>query len=166
MADQWRERLAEHQASLKVGLVWSGRAQPPGRSIPLAMLAPLAQVPRTTFISLQFGDPARQARTHSPPGMQILNWSDELRSFADTASLLANIDLLVTIDTSTAHLAGAMGKPVWVMLPYVPDWRWMLDRTDSPWYPTMRLFRQSVAGDWTLPVQEIVQALRTFSAGA
>jgi tetratricopeptide (TPR) repeat protein len=166
MMQKWHERLADHQSRLKIGLVWSGRAQPPGRSIPLPMLAPLAQAPGTTFISLQFGDPARQASTKPPAGMQILNWSDELRSFADTASLLANIDLLVTIDTSTAHLAGAMGKPVWVMLPAVPDWRWMLDRSDSPWYPTMRLFRQSRAGDWSGPVEQLAAALRSFTAGA
>ncbi|TAL03631.1 MAG: hypothetical protein EPO08_03700, partial [Rhodospirillaceae bacterium] len=79
----------------------------------------------------------------------LKNLGHDVRDFADTAALIAALDIVITVDTSVAHLAGALGKPVWVMLPYVPDWRWLLGRSDSPWYPTMRLFRQSAAGVWT-----------------
>ena len=81
-------------------------------------------------------------------------------SFMDTAAIMMNLDLIITVDTSIAHLAGALGIPVWVILPYVPDWRWMLKRTDSPWYPTMRLFRQELPGDWGGAIQQVTEALR------
>jgi ADP-heptose:LPS heptosyltransferase len=91
--------------------------------------------------------------------MQISDWTKELTDFSETAGLIANLDLVITIDTVVAHLAGAMGKPVWVLLPHAPNWRWMLNRADSPWYPTMRLFRQESPGDWQRPVRQIVQEL-------
>jgi ADP-heptose:LPS heptosyltransferase len=94
--------------------------------------------------------------------MEIVDWTEELTDFADTAALVENLDLLITPDTSVAHLAGGMGKPVWVLLPHAPDWRWMLNRSDSVWYPTMRLFRQPTAGDWETPVKQMADALQTL----
>jgi len=85
-----------------------------------------------------------------------------LNDFADTAALIDNLDLVIAVDTAAAHLAGALAKPTWVLLPKVPDWRWMLNRDDSLWYPTMRLFRQPIAGDWDTPIRRIVEALRSL----
>ena len=91
--------------------------------------------------------------------MELIDYMVELDDFADTAALVANLDLVIAVDTSVAHLAGAMGKPVWVLLPYAPDWRWLLEREDSPWYPTMRLFRQKSRGDWGEVIDRVAQAL-------
>ncbi|MGD0390768.1 MAG: glycosyltransferase family 9 protein, partial [Tepidisphaeraceae bacterium] len=88
-----------------------------------------------------------------------VDWTQDLKDFADTAALIANLDLVIAVDTVVAHLAGAMGKPVWVMLEFMPDWRWLLDRDDSPWYPTMRLFRQPCRGDWESVITRVVKAL-------
>jgi ADP-heptose:LPS heptosyltransferase len=85
--------------------------------------------------------------------------TDLLEDFAETAALIQNLDLVIAVDTAIVHLAGAMGRPAWVLLPFAPDWRWMLDREDSPWYPTLRLFRQRARGDWTIPVNGVVAAL-------
>jgi ADP-heptose:LPS heptosyltransferase len=92
--------------------------------------------------------------------MKLLDWSRELNDFADTAALISALDLIITIDTGVAHLAGAMGKPTWVLLPFVPDWRWLMDRADSPWYPTMRLFRQPRLGDWQPPIDQVAAQLQ------
>jgi len=94
--------------------------------------------------------------------MEITDWSGEFNDFADTAALMQNLDLVITVDTSIAHLAGAMGKPVWTMLPFSPDWRWMIKRSDSPWYPTMRLFRQPEPGNWSAVVEQVALALRSW----
>jgi ADP-heptose:LPS heptosyltransferase len=83
-----------------------------------------------------------------------------LKDFADTAALMDSLDLIITVDTAAAHLAGALGKPAWVLLKHVPDWRWLLERTDSPWYPTLRLFRQPNLGDWRTPIAQLVEALQ------
>jgi Flp pilus assembly protein TadD len=143
----WRAWLGPRQGR-RVGLVCSGRPEHPhdrNRSLPLAQLAPILAAPDCTFVLLQqqVRDTDRAALT----AMSHLRWP-LLRDFDDTAALLAELDLLISVDTSVAHLAGALGRPVWVMLPYAPDFRWMLGRNDSPWYPTMRLYRQPVRGDW------------------
>jgi len=159
LQQQWRDRLGA-QPGLKVGLVWAGNAnhrRDRSRSISLSMLAPLAQE-NVRFFSLQFGPPAAQADS-PPPGMTLINLTDEIHDFADTAALIAELDLIISVDTAAAHLAGAMGKPVWLLLPLVPDFRWLLDRQDSPWYPTMRLFRQTRDGDWQEPIAQAAQAL-------
>jgi ADP-heptose:LPS heptosyltransferase len=96
--------------------------------------------------------------------VQILDFTAELGDFADTAALIEPLDLVISVDTAIAHLAGAMGKPVWLLLPYVPDWRWMLTRADSPWYPTMRLFRQATRGDWDEPVARIAAELKSLAS--
>jgi ADP-heptose:LPS heptosyltransferase len=129
----------------------------------LETLAPLGAVSGIRFYSLQKGDAARQA-LHAPPGLEVIDLSDELRDFADTAAALAGMDLVISVDTAVAHLAGAMAKPAWTLLKFAPDWRWLLGRDDCPWYPTMRLFRQREPGNWRPPVAAVAAALREFSA--
>jgi tetratricopeptide (TPR) repeat protein len=146
---------------LKVGLVWSGGnlyKHNQSRSFSLQVLEPLLAMPEIAFYSLQKGIPQIEITTL---GWQdkIIDLNDRLTDMADTAAAIAQLDLVITVDTSVAHLAGALGKPVWVMLAQVPDWRWMQHRLDSPWYPTMRLFRQQQPGDWQGVMTEIVQAL-------
>jgi tetratricopeptide (TPR) repeat protein len=160
-ASHWRQRLAALPGT-KIGLVWAG-ARNPGletefmfqrRSLALAALAPLANMQDVSFISLQKGPQAEQART-PPTGMTLHDWTDELSDFDDTAALISGLDLVISVDTAVAHLAGALGKPVWLLNRYDTDWRWMEDRTDSPWYPTMRIFRQPANQDWNTPITEI-----------
>ncbi|MBV8448338.1 MAG: tetratricopeptide repeat protein [Hyphomicrobiales bacterium] len=144
-------------AGLKVGLVWAGNPKhslDKERSVSFAALAPLFGVEGVRFFSLQTGE------TASDGSMKILDLAPELTDFAQTAGAIANLDLVICVDTAVAHLAGAMGKPVWIMLPFVADWRWLLEREDSPWYPTARLFRQKTRADWSQVVSEIVQALK------
>ncbi len=161
MTEKWRKRLATDSKLLKVGLVWAGNKMHKNdrnRSMALSALAPLARLQGVSFYSLQKGGQADQAK-NPPNGLQLTDWTEELNDFSDTAALIANLDLVISVDTAVAHLAGAMGKPVWVLLPFAPDWRWMLEREDSPWYPTMRLFRQPTIGDWDNVMRQVVDAL-------
>jgi tetratricopeptide (TPR) repeat protein len=160
--EQWRHRIAGQD--LRVGLVWAGTATDPRRASPLAWFAPLASIEGIRIFGLQKGPAADLLDAEGPPrGMRIDNIGRELEDFSDTAAAVENLDVLVTIDTSVAHLAGAMGKPVYLLLPDVPDWRWMLNRDDSLWYPTMRLFRQETAGDWGPPLTRIARRLDTLA---
>jgi hypothetical protein len=160
-SSRWRGRLPTKMR--KVGLVWAGSIDPDSRrSASLAAFAQFAQIDGVSFISLQKGDGAEQAR-HPPEGMTLIDWTDELTDFADTAALIDNLDLIITVDTAVAHLAAAMGKPVWMLLPFVSPWRWMQNRSESPWYPTMRLFRQPSIGNWGPPVDEVTQELRRYA---
>lgn len=155
----WRQMLSGDE-QCRVGLVWRGSPTNPmdrDRSCPLAMLAPLLAIPGISYYSLQLG-PAEDELTSLPAGLMDL--TGHLDDFSDTAALLANLDLVISVDTAVIHLAGAMGKPAWVMLAHTPDWRWMLNRSDSPWYPTVRLFRQQQAGDWAQAIAEVVRQLR------
>ena len=162
--DSWRTRLGEH--GFKVGLCWQGNPAGSidnGRSIPLREFLPLSQIDRVRLISLQknFG----LDQLHNRPASMAIetpghDFDDGADAFIDTAAMMANLDLVITSDTSIAHLAGALGRPVWVALKYVPDWRWLLDRTDSPWYPTMRLFRQTRSDDWAGVVAQMAEQLR------
>jgi tetratricopeptide (TPR) repeat protein len=163
----WHIRLAA-LPGLRVGLVWAGNpritdraasAIDRRRSMPLARLAPLGTVEGVSFVSLQKGPGAEQAKT-PPRGMVLRDWTDELWDFADTAALVAGLDLVISVDTSVVHLAGALGKPVWVLNRYDACWRWLYGRTDSPWYPTARLFRQPAFGDWDSVIAEVATALR------
>ena len=154
---RWHQRLP---AGRRIGLVWSGsqtHANDANRSLALAKISPLFQ-PGDVWVSLQKEVRDRDRATLAGSG--ILDVSAELGDFADTAALISALDLVISVDTSVAHLAGAVGKPTWVMLPFAPDFRWLLDREDSPWYPSMRLFRQSRAGDWDGVVARIGEALR------
>jgi len=161
LVERWKSRIPRDERK-KVGLCWWGNpthSDDQRRSFSLEALAPLGAVADTWFCSLQKGPAARQAAT-PPAGMQIADWTSELNDFADTAALLANLDLVIACDTAVAHLAGAMGKPIWLMLPHVADWRWMVDRDDSPWYPSMRIFRQESAGDWAGLGEQVAGQLR------
>ncbi|HUN24797.1 MAG TPA: tetratricopeptide repeat protein [Steroidobacteraceae bacterium] len=163
---EWSQRLGERRR-LRVGLVWSGgfRPQQPElwpvnrrRNIPLAKLAPLAHTD-AQFFSLQKGDAAEAELAgliaQGWNGPQLTDHSSLLTDFSDTAALVEQLDLVIAVDTSTAHLAGALGKPVWILNRFDSCWRWLLDRTDSPWYPTVRLYRQDRPGDWDSVVQRV-----------
>jgi len=162
LLDPWHAKLATLSAGLKIGLVWAGNPRYPQdgfRSIRLAQLAPLANLPDATFVSLQKGEASAQA--HGPlQGMRLVDWTRELQDFADTAALISQLDLIICVDTAVAHLAGALGKRTWLLLAEPAEWRWMLNRNDSPWYPTMRLFRQSRKGDWDTVVKEVTEAMQ------
>ncbi|KAF0219379.1 MAG: hypothetical protein FD174_2078 [Geobacteraceae bacterium] len=160
---RWSKKLA-HDDTFKVGLVWAGRAYPDrNRSCPFENFATLAGMPGTTFYTLQMGEEAAQAGT-LPQGLCMADLTGEIGDFADTAALIAGLDLVISIDTAVAHLAGSMGKPVWVLLPFAPDWRWFLGRCDTPWYPSMRLFRQGKPGDWGNVLVNVRHALQGFAA--
>lgn len=156
---RWAARLGG-EGTLRVGLVWHGNPlQPDGlyRSCPLRELAGLAGVPGVTFYSLQIGAGAEEMDAR-PASFQVRDFSDELDRdgpFLDTAAILATLDLLISVDTSVCHLAGALGRPVWLLLPAWSDWRWLLATRRSPWYPTFRLFRQPRPFDWRSVVAEV-----------
>lgn len=163
LSRKWRARMAGDVNTVKVGLAWGDsrtRESDRNRSMPLSALSPLGQLPGFSFYSIQKRDPADQL---VPEGLKLIDWTGEFADFADTAAFIANLDFVIAADTAVVHLAGAMGKRVGVMLPFVPDWRWLLKRKDSPWYPSMRLFRQPAMGDWdsvTKQVTEVLRALR------
>ena len=121
-------------------------------------LAPLVALPGIDFISLQKGAREADAQALRRCG-NVIDIATELEDFADTAAVISLLDLVITVDTSVAHLAGSLGKPVWILLPVAVDWRWLLDREDSPWYPTARLFRQASAGDWPGVIARVRQEL-------
>jgi ADP-heptose:LPS heptosyltransferase len=151
---------------LRIGLVWAGSPHhgfDRWRSIPLAQFAPLTNLEGTTFYSLQTGEAAEQAKQCEAP-VRLVDLRDELQDFADTAAIVANLDLVITVDTAVAHLAGALGKPVWILLINAPDWRWFVEREDSPWYPTARLFRQSAHGNWQEVLARLERELRKLLA--
>jgi tetratricopeptide (TPR) repeat protein len=157
---EWRGRLPA-QPGLRVGLVWSGNPTHQNdrhRSIPLAQLACLLDVPETNFVSLQ-KDVREEDAAVLADAPRVAPIGGGLRDFRDTAAVIALLDLVIAVDTSVAHLAGAMGKPVWVLVPFCPDWRWMLERADSPWYPSARLFRQPAIGDWQRAISQVRAAL-------
>jgi len=162
--ERWRRRLADLPRPL-VALAWAGRPthfNDANRSLQLAQLAPLGRA-RGTLLSIQKGAAAAQADS-LPEGMSLLSLSAEIADFEDTAAVLCVADLLISIDSSPVHLAGALGRTVWVMLPKVPDWRWLLDRPDTPWYPHTRLFRQETRGDWTPVIARIAAELAQLRA--
>jgi len=162
--ESWAQRLKQYPAKLKVGIVWGGSEQNPrdaSRSMKLADFALLAGVEGVRLFALQKGMAAMQVFS-APPEMQIVDFAPFLNSFDDTAAALENLDLLISVDTSVAHLAGALGRPVWTLLERAPDWRWLLNRSDTPWYPTMKLFRQPRTGDWEAVIGEVVKQLREF----
>ncbi|HET7888906.1 MAG TPA: tetratricopeptide repeat protein [Bradyrhizobium sp.] len=155
----WEERLGPHE-KLRVGLVWSGNPahlNDYNRSIPLSKLATILDVD-ASFLSLQ-KDPRPADRATLLTRPEIIDHTDHLTDFAETAALISCLDLVVTIDSSVAHLAGALGCPTWILLPYTPDWRWLLDRDDSPWYPSVRLFRQDQTRDYASVVARVRREL-------
>ncbi len=172
----WGRRVSA-LPGLKVGLCWAAgdfrktgpRFNELDRSIRLTQFAPLADVPGVTFVSLQKGYSAEQA-ANAPPGLPLTDWATEMGDFsnpaalmANTAALVANLDLIISVDTSIAHLAGALGRPVWLLLRRAGQWRWLAGREDCPWYPTMRVFNQSKPGDWTPVIATVRDALTSLS---
>jgi len=156
----WGKRLGG-EGALKVGVVWAGSAgyrNDRYRSLPLEALAPLARLPGVRLYSLQMGAAAGDLAA-LPWGSAVCDLSGSVRDFSDTAAIIANLDLVVSVDTAVAHLAGALGKPVCLMLPLSCDWRWLSGRSDSPWYPTLRLYRQETAGEWGTVVAAIANDL-------
>lgn len=162
---RWRERVLA-LPGLRVGLAWAGNprlgtvslgATDRRRSLPEYALAPLAKMAGVTFVSLQVGDAA-------PSGVETVDWTGELSDFSQTAALIATLDLVISVDTAVAHLAGALGKPVWLLNRFDTDWRWMDGRDDSIWYPTMRQFRQQSPGDWPGVIERVAKALPAFDA--
>jgi hypothetical protein len=171
----WRERLrtlagnmlARASSGLKVGFVWTGnpaQQQNVVRSCPLAKFATLAAVPRVAWYSLQKEADERALGSEWPAKCPVVALGPGLNDFADTAAALCELDLVITVDTSVAHLAGALGRPTWTLLSHTPDWRWQLGRVDSAWYPTMRLFRQPRWGDWEAVFEEVAAELRKLSS--
>jgi tetratricopeptide (TPR) repeat protein len=165
-AQAWRERLSAEPARLRVGIAWAG--DPTHRfdlvrSCTLKQFAPLADLDGVVFYSLQKG--ARAAKPgDAPAGMTFIDYTDDIKDFADTAALMSNLDLIISVDTSIVHMAGALGRPVFTLLPFNPDFRWLLDRSDSPWYPTMKLFRPPKPRDWDAVFAEVKMDLAAMLA--
>jgi tetratricopeptide (TPR) repeat protein len=162
---KWRTQIPKQ--GLNIGLVWKGNPlfeNDAERSLPcLSILEPLWDVSDVNFISLQ-KDMNEEAQGNKLSKLAITNLGVHLKDFADTAAVIHHLDLVISVDTSVAHLTGALGKPCWVLLPhYKPDWRWLKDRTDSPWYPTMRLFRQASRGNWTDTIHDVREALKSLA---
>jgi tetratricopeptide (TPR) repeat protein len=156
--------VGEKAEDRRIGLVWQGNPRQTRdvvRSCPLGKLLPLLELPGTRFFNLQCDSTGRSQLAALPAADRVVDVGGLLEDFADTAAVLQRLDLLITVDTAIAHLAGAMGRPVWTMLCHTPDWRWHLDRSDSPWYPTMRLFRQPTWGDWDSVVNRVRAELQT-----
>jgi hypothetical protein len=161
LSRKWKDRLQHEDSRFKIGLVWAGRTKAKrerGRTCSLALFSALAGFDGVIFYSLQKGEGAEQAK-NPPENMELIDYTEEIHDFSDTAAFIGNLDLVISIDTAVSHLAGALGKPVWTLLPFAPDWRWMLNRDDSPWYPTMRLFRQPSPGDWEAVIKDIAGEL-------
>jgi len=175
--ERWRERLGEGNQP-RVGLVWNGgsRADQPElwavnerRNVPLDLFAQALDIPGIDFVSLQKGDPA-ESEIRGREGEywklgRLYNHAAELTDFADTAGLIANLDLVISVDTSTAHLSAAMGKPTWILNRYDTCWRWLLDRQDSPWYASVKLYRQSADRDWRPVLQRVATDLSSMLRG-
>jgi tetratricopeptide (TPR) repeat protein len=176
---QWRARIeaAVPPRALKVGLVWAGGHRPhvpelrkndARRSISVDRFAPIIEVPGVQCFSLQKGEKAVQQlsalRERHEASRHVIDWTDELSDFTDTAAFVDNLDLVISVDTSTAHLAGAMNKPVWILNRLDTCWRWMLEREDTPWYPSARLFRQPTLGDWDSVIERVTHALAALAS--
>jgi len=162
----WKKFIGE--SGFKVGIVWAGRPEhmdDRNRSCRLADFACLSKLPHIRWFGLQKG-PAASQTGEWPASERFINLGEAFDDFTDTAGAIANLDLIISVDTSVAHLAGAMGKPVWVLLPFIPDWRWMMEREDTPWYPTMRLFRQPAQGNWNSVFNAVAHSLKNATQKA
>ena len=161
LCQKWREKVHNFSSKFKIGLVWAGRPthnKDRYRSFALGTFGPLAHED-IGFFSLQKGKASEQTK-HPPNGMNLIDLTEDIHDFSDTAAFIENLDLVISVDTAVAHLAGAMGKPIWTLIPFAPDWRWLLNREDSPWYPTMRLFRQTSIDDWESVIDFVSYELR------
>jgi hypothetical protein len=159
----WQRRMQPHDG-VKVGIVWAGHQSHKDdarRSIPLSLFAPLKHVPGVKLYSLQVEKYPKWTDA-DPEFLFEQDFGPEISDFSDTAAIMENLDLIISVDTSVVHLAGALGKTTWVLLPHSPDWRWMTERKDSPWYPTMTLFRQQSPGDWAPVFKAVRQRLENM----
>lgn len=166
LVSDWAARLGDRRG-LRVGLVWAGSVGHPRdaqRTVALSAFAPLGAVPGVTFYALQKGPAAAQA-ADPPAGMTLVDLGPDIADFADSAAVVANLDLVVAVDTSVVHLAGAIAAPVWCLIARAPDFRWLIDREDSPWYPTLRLFRQTERNDWAPVIERVAADLGRLAAG-
>ena len=174
LVEYWKKKQLSSDKNIKVGICWQGnnkystpmlRATVAFKSIDINKLNPLGAVPGVSIYSLQKTTGTDQLKTLAPEFM-IHTFDDDFDEsngrFMDTAAVIKNLDLVITVDTSIGHLAAALGKPTWVILPNPPDWRWMLERDDTPWYPTMRLFRQPTPGDWESVIEVVAQELKKY----
>jgi tetratricopeptide (TPR) repeat protein len=165
---EWRKRLAVLGGGLKVGISWRGGSRADvqrTRSISLEQWMPIFAVAGIDFINLQYGDCTRELQTiQDSAGIRIHDWADAdpLKDLDNFAAEVAALDFIISVDNTTVHMAGALGKTVWTLLPFSPDWRWMLNREDTPWYPTMRLFRQPKPGDWESVITRVAEELQSF----
>jgi hypothetical protein len=157
--EKWKQRIESVARGKRIGVVWGGKKLPdPRRSIPLRLLASLGSVPDVTWFSLQTGEP-RSELASAPANFKAIDIGKDLKDFSDTAAVISQLDLLITIDTAAAHLAGALGVKTWTLLPYAPDWRWTMAGDSTPWYPAMRLFRQAEIDRWEDVVEQVRAAL-------
>ena len=165
--ESWRTRLAAHGARRNIGLAWRGNPEHPGaytRDCPSNLLAPLLDVPDCAFFSLQRDEGAADIDALASRDRPVVDLNDELGDFHETAAAISALDLVISVDTAVAHLAGALGRPAWVMLSFAADWRWLANREDSPWYPSLRLFRQATAGDWEGVLRRVAGELTHLGA--
>jgi tetratricopeptide (TPR) repeat protein len=162
----WKDKIKRDDSKLRIGIIWSGNPKNIKlryKSCSLNAFAPLAKLEGITFYSLQKGESAEQTK-NPPEGIELIDYTEEIEDFSDTAALIENLDLVISVDTAAAHLAGALGKPIWTLLPYAADWRWLINRDDSPWYPTMRLFRQPSFRDWKSVIERICIELQKINS--
>ena len=165
----WKARLDARlpKGTRRVGIAWAGNPAHPQdrfRSTRLAEWRPILDTPGISLVSLQHRIPRRDRKFLAADG-RVIDVSGELGDFADMAALVRSLDLVISVDTSVAHLTGALGRPVWLLLSWLPDWRWLVDRDDSPWYPTMRLFRQDEPACWPGPMRRVAAALPAIARG-
>jgi hypothetical protein len=163
--EKWKRRIEGDGPGLRVGLAWAGSPKHKRdryRSCKLVDYAPLARVPGVRFYSLQKGAASGQI-ANPPPGVSLIDYTADLNSMDDTAAMISHLDLLITVDTSVAHLAGALGKPVLMLLPMIPDWRWLMNRPDTPWYPTLQLFRSTELHNWIPVTERVADKLAEFA---
>jgi Tfp pilus assembly protein PilF len=164
-SENWRNRFKQLGEGMKIGISWRGGKYPKVkriRSVPLEQWELLLSIPDIHFVNLQYGDSSSELiEVNKRFGIRIYDWedADPLKDLDNFAAQIAALDLVISIDNSTVHMAGALGKSIWTLLPFSPDWRWMLNREDSPWYPTMRLFRQSLPGDWESVIVKVKDEL-------
>jgi len=161
--NHWQKKCIT--SKLKVGIVWAGsadHANDTNRSCTLETFVPFTKLQNVQLYSLQKGDHEQDLMHHDH--LPIINLAPDLHSFTDTAAVIDQLDLVISVDTAVLHLAGALGKPAWALIPFAPDWRWLLNREDSPWYPTLRLFRQSRPGQWQDVIEKVATSLAALSS--
>jgi hypothetical protein len=157
LVEEWRQRLGS-SSERTIGIVWASGPNPPFRSTSLQAFSALADVPNIRLVSLQHGPSARELADVSP-NLRVEVFPEESRSICDTAALIANLDLVISVDTMVAHLSGALGRPTWTLLCHAPSWRWQAEGETTPWYPTARLFRQTRLNEWSDVFERVRAAL-------